>query len=366
MAYTTIDDPESYYNTVSWTGTGSSQSITGVGFQPDIIITKCTSHAGTSGNHAGWKVTNSSNGTDVQWKGEEYGSQHWEHAWATDTEIITAFGSDGFTVGTDVEVNQSGRSYVAYCWKVNGGTTSTIAAGSTTYDPSETEVQVNSTSKVSIMQYQGSTSYGSISHGLGAKPHCFWAKSKNHASNAPPVMWGDSGDSFSNYNQWSAGANYTGIMDAEPDTSRVHLIDNNLVFRPQGANSYTAMAWVEVQGFSKFSQYEGNGSDDGPFVYTGFKPALVFIKNKERVCDWVIFDSKRETRNPMVKHMSLSNDSEEGSSAAVVIDFLANGFKIRDDHDNFNNSGEVCNYWAWAEKPFVTSDDGGSIPCTAQ
>ena len=64
--------------------------------------------------------------------------------------------------------------------------------------------------------------------------------------------------------------------------------------------------------------------------------------------------------------MSLSNDSEEGSSEAVVIDFLANGFKIRDDHDNFNNSGEVCNYWAWAEKPFVTSDDGGSIPCTAQ
>ena len=253
--------------------------------KPDIIITKCTSHAGTSGNHAGWKVTNSSNGTDVQWKGEEYGSQSWEHAWATDTEIITAFGSDGFTVGTDVEVNQSGRSYVAYCWKVNGGTTSTIAAGSTTYDPSETVVQVNSTSKVSIMQYQGSTSYGSISHGLGAKPHCFWAKSKNHSSNAPPVMWGDSGDAFSNYNQWSGGANYTGIMDAEPDTSRIHLIDNNLVFRPQGANSYTAMAWVEVQGFSKFSQYEGNGSDDGPFVYTGFKQALVFIKNKERVCD---------------------------------------------------------------------------------
>ena len=360
MAYTTIDKPENYFNVVTYTGNGSTQSITGVGFQPDLVWIKSRN---ASGDHV---ITDSSRGTGKQIMTNGSNTDSWEETEQSATNRITSFDSDGFTLGSNAEGNTNQDTYVAWCWKINGGTTETIAAGSPTYDPSESTVQKNLTANISISEYQGSTSFGSYSHGLGEVPAFAFIKSKTIGSNAPMVYYHDErGYAGSGYLSTS---NYTSSLffDAAPTASVMNCKDVNPVFRPQGAKSYVAWHFGDEQGYQKAGLTYGNSqADDGTFIYLGFKPRWFLMKRVDASAGWFCIDSKRKTQNggaqPFMRmHTRTAEGSATGGANDIYVDFLSNGVKMRSNDSELN--GDLI-YWAIAERPFVSST---GIPNTAQ
>ena len=359
MAYTTIDKPENYFNVVTYTGNGSTQSITGVGFQPDLVWIKSRN---ASGDHV---ITDSSRGTGKQIMTNGSNTDSWEETEQSATNRITSFDSDGFTLGSNAEGNTNQDTYVAWCWKINGGTTETIAAGSPTYDPSESTVQKNLTANISISEYQGSTSFGSYSHGLGEVPAFAFIKSKTIGSNAPIVYYhNERGYQNSAYLSLS---NYTSSLffDAAPTASVMNCKDVNAVFRPQGAKSYVAWHFGDEQGYQKAGLAKGNSAVDGTFIYLGFKPRWFLMKRTDASGGWFCIDSHRKPSNTGSNaFMRMHNRGAEGTGSAgandIYVDFLSNGVKMRSTDGELN--GNLI-YWAIAERPFVSST---GIPNTAQ
>jgi hypothetical protein len=361
MAYTTIDTPESYFNIVTYTGNGSTQSITGVGFQPDMIWIKSRN---ASGDHV---ITDSSRGTGKQIMTNGSNTASWEETEQSATNRVTSFDSDGFSLGANAEGNTNGDTYVAWCWKINGGTTETIAAGSTSYDPSESTVQKNLTANITISEYQGSTSYGSYSHGLGEIPAFTMIKSKTIASNAALTLLHNK-LGYDNALQMSTGGPYgTAYFDAAPTSTVVNCKDVNAVFRPNGAKSYIAYHFGNEQGYQRVGLTHGNNqADDGTFIYLGFKPRWFLYRRYDTTGNGTFcIDSKRKTQNGGSQPFSrMHNRGAEGSATGgandIYVDFLSNGVKMRSNDSELN--GDLI-YWAIAEKPFVSST---GVPLTAQ
>ena len=360
MAYTTIDTPESYFNIVTYSGNGSTQSITGVGFQPDMVWIKSRN---ASGDHV---ITDSSRGTSKQIMTNGSNTDSWEETEQSNTNQITSFDSDGFSLGANAEGNTNGDTYVAWCWKINGGTTETIAAGSPTYDPSESTVQKNLTANITISEYQGSTSFGSYSHGLGEIPAFLLIKSKTIGSNAPMVyLHNKRGYDNAGYLSTGTGAG-DALFDAAPTSSVVNCKDVNPVFRPQGAKSYVAWHFGNEQGYQRAGLTHGNNqADDGTFIYLGFKPRFFIYKRYDATGGWFCIDSERKTENgtaqPFMRmHTRTAEGSATGGANDIYVDFLSNGVKMRSNDSELN--GDLL-YWAIAEKPTVSS---GGVPLTAQ
>ena len=359
MAYTTIDTPESFFNVVTYTGNGSTQSITGVGFQPDLVWIKSRNAAG---DHV---LTDSSRGTNKQIMTNGSNTDSWEETEQTASDRITSFDSDGFSLGSNAEGNTNNDTYVAWCWKINGGTTETIAAGSTSYDPSESTVQKNLTANITISEYNGSTSFGSYSHGLGEIPAFTMIKSKTIGSNATmSFLHNELG--YENGGFFSIGNYTTSILfDAAPTASVINCKDVNAVFRPQGAKSYVAWHFGNEQGYQRAGLTHGNNqADDGTFIYLGFKPRFFIYKRYDATGGWFCIDSKRKTANGIAQPFSrMHNRSAEGSATGgandIYVDFLSNGVKMRSNDSELN--GDLF-YWAIAEKPTVSS---GGVPLTA-
>ena len=357
MAYTTIDTPEDYFNIVTYTGNGSTQSITGLGFQPDMIWIKSRN---ATGEHV---ITDSSRGTGKHFKCES----NWEYAEQSSSTGVTSFDSDGFSLGADASFNTNNDTYVAWCWKINGGTTETIAAGSPTYDPSESTVQKNLTANITISEYQGSTSFGSYSHGLGEIPAFTMIKSKTIGSNAPLTLLHNK-LGYDNALQMSTGGPYgTTFFDAAPTASVVNCKDVNPVFRPQGAKSYAAYHFGNEQGYQRVGLTHGNNqADDGTFIYLGFKPRWFMYRRYDTTGNGTfLIDSKRKTQNggtqPFLRlHTQTGESSSTGGSNTIYVDFLSNGVKMRSNDSELN--GDLI-YWAIAEKPTVSS---GGVPLTAE
>jgi len=347
-AYTTIDDPEAYFQTQLYTGNGSANNAITLGgdtdMQPDLVWIKnrdaTDSHCLFDAVRGATKLLDSAENT----------------AESTDTDTLDSFASDGFQVDADVKVNTDAEKYVAWCWKAGGSTSS-----NTTGDITST-VSVNSTSKFSIVSYTGNGSANqTVGHSVGVKPDLVIIKNRERAA-----LWAVINPRFastSNTNMLyldstAAEADDTNIQGDNAHSSTIFGVDN---WAGVNTNTETQIAycWAPVQGFSKFGTYEGNGNADGTFVYTGFRPAFVMTKSVDSTSAWHMFDNKREGYNK--DNDPLVADDTTVEATTDMIDLLSNGFKFRIATDP--NVAETYVYAAWAEAPFVNSE---GVPCNAR
>jgi hypothetical protein len=264
---------------------------------------------------------------------------------------LASFDADGFTVGNATRIQRNTEAYVAWCWKA-GGTAASNTDGSIT-----SSVSANPTSGFSIATYAGNSTAGAtIGHGLAGVPKFAIFKRRDTTGN-----WLTYHHSIGNtdalfLNLTNAKAASVQYFNNTSPTSSLMTFGINGDVNQTGFN-YVGYLWAEVEGFSKFGSYTGNGSADGPFVYTGFRPAFVLIKRTDSATGWLIWDVARSTYNPMNNFLSPESSAAEGTSSAVDVDGLANGFKIRGTSAGTNASGGTYIYAAFAEVPFQ-GDDG--------
>jgi hypothetical protein len=355
MAYTTIDDPSQYFQIATYTGTSddSNKTVTNDGnsdLQPDWMWIKARSGNYSGRDHAAY---DSSRGV----------SKRIEPS-ATDAEASEtsgmAFNSDGFTAIANYSINGPSTEYVAWQWKANGGTTSSNSDGDIT-----STVQANTTAGFSIITYTGNGTAGqTLGHGLGVAPSWITVKErgntrdwnvfhhKNTSAPATDFLVLNSTDATADAaNRWN---------DTMPSSSVITIGDTARVNDPSG--SYLMYVFTEIQGYSKFGSYTGNGNADGPFIYTGFKPAWVLGKNTTSAGNhWFINDNKRGG-NGGANWIKADSDAAELTNLTNP-DFVSNGFKIRNSNAIFNENNSTFIYMAFAEHPFVSSK---GVPVTAE
>jgi hypothetical protein len=333
MAYTTIDNPELYFQTKLWTGNGSAQALTFDGsedMQPDMVWMKPRSF---DDNHI---LVDSVRGTNKIIRPNTHIAE------STLTTMLTAFGSDGFTTGDNDNVARSSATFVAWCWKESA------------------------TAGFDIVSYNGTgnDATANISHSLSAVPEFMWIKCRTSAKNNTNyhVSLGNT-KSFYIDETNAASTSYDYWADTTPTSSVFTVKDDSSYDEVNAASDQTFIAylWSGKQGFSKFGKYTGNGNADGAFVYTGFNPSLLIIKADGSSNSWQIFDNKRDGYNP--DNNRLYSDSSTTESTTDVIDLLSNGFKVRDTNTWLGSSGASFTYMAWAHAPFVNSK---GVPANAR
>jgi len=328
MAYTTIDDPEAYFQVKAYTGNNTTDTaITLDGdndLQPDFVWIKCRSSANSSA------LFNSVVGDDYHLVSNTTAAQ------AGDGSYFKSFDSDGFTLGTGGQVNDSGDTYVAWCWKESA------------------------TAGFDIISYTGDGSDRDLSHSLSASPEFIIIKQRSGSQD-----WSTQSTALglANYvilNDTNASAGTSGALVDAVSSSTISVDDNSYV--NGNTSTYIGYLWRSVQGFSAMGKYTGNGNADGAFIYTGFRPAMVIQKMSSSAgYSWHIFDNKRDTYNPIDKR--LFPDATDGDSTSTNVDFLSNGFKFRSTATGYNGSGNTFIYMAFAEAPFVNSN---GVPCNAR
>ena len=332
MAYTTIDDPTLFFRVKAYSGTGSAASITfditDTSMQPDLVWIKNRS---TSGNHGMW---DSVRGASEQiYPNQTYGE-------STAANSLTAFNSNGFSVGSDGDQNGSGNSLVAWAWKES------------------------TTAGFDIVTYAGDGVEGrNISHSLGAKPH--WMVVKNRSSSVKFAVYHEKntsapGTDHLQLNSDAATSDDDSTWDDTEPTSSVFRVKSSTSTNGSSAN-YIAYLWTPIQGFSKFGSYTANGNADGVFVYTGFRPSFLMTKlTSHSGGGWEIVDSKRDGYNGENNRLYPNDGSAEGTGNDY--DLLSNGFKVRQSGGN-QQSGRTNIYMAFAESPFVNSN---GVPTNAR
>ena len=360
--FTAINDPSVYFQQLLYTGNGSSgnaQTNTGnSNLQPDWLWIKNVS--ATENN----QIFDSSRGvtkrlyTDLNYDEDDNNS----------TNFLQSFNTDGFTVGTDSAVNGNGNSIVAWQWKCNGGTTSTDTNGASSAAGYNTTVQANQTAGFSIVQWNAAFDQGNgrynLGHGLGKIPDFIMIKNRS-SSGDWYVHHKDIDDNDYlriNLNNVTSntGARYT-FYRPDFTTSLFNVDYNNVVTQN---HNYVAYVFAEIQGYSKFGTYTGNGNSDGTFVYTGFKPAYVVTKTIDTTANqWAIKDNRRNPHNErtLSLYANLNNANDTGGGN-IALDFLSNGFKCRKTDSQINENGTNYIYLAFAESPFVSST---GVPTTA-
>ena len=350
MAYTTINKSTDYFNTKLYTGTGSSNAITGVGFQPDWTWIKNRSETYSHQLYDAVRGVTKRIFSDLTTAEE------------TDANGLTAFGTDGFTVGSNVGVNKSSNNIVAWNWKANG-------AGSANTDGSQnTTVSVNTTAGFSIVKWTGADSTASLGHGLGAVPKMIIVK--RLASRAWTVYHANVGANKKLVLNTTAGEASSSDFDDTPTSSVINVGYTDDV-NGSGAD-YIAYCFAEKKGYSKIGSYTGNSNADGTFVYTGFKPAFLLLKKYTASGQqWYIYDSKRDGKNQGDgasggnRSLRPNTTSAEEQASGYPMDILSNGFKWRGSSTEQNSSGQSYIYMAFAEEPLV-ANVGASIPATAR
>jgi hypothetical protein len=350
MAYTTINKGSSYFNTITYTGTGSSNSLTGVGFKPDWVWIK--KRNGAVGHRLydavrGVQNTLFSNSTDAEATGQ--------------STTLTAFNSDGFTVISESGVNASGDTYVAWNW-LGANTTVSNTAGTIS-----STVSANTTAGFSIVSYTGNGSNGAtIGHGLGVAPKMVIPKCRSNTGD-----WSCYHASLSASNNIFLNLTQAQSAIVSKDDGGISTTSSTTFTIAQGGVSqnnvngsgrtYIAYCFAEIKGFSKFGSYTGNGNADGTFIYTGFKPAFIMYKQSSAAGEsWIMQDGARDLFNVTNKRL-LANASN--AEADEPIDFLSNGFKCRTTGAFQNASGSTYIYMCFASNPFVSST---LIPTTAR
>jgi hypothetical protein len=349
-AYTTIDNPELYFQTKLYTGNGGTQSITLDGdenMQPDLVWIKSRPDARDHQIYDSVRGATKVIGSDRN------------SAEATMSNGLTAFGSDGFSVGNDANVNDSSDSHVAWCWKA--GTTSGITTTSSTI--THIGYSFNQTSGFSIVRYHGNETAGAkIPHGLAQKPAMIILKNLNNTEQWVVYHHKNTSAPATDYllldvNSATADDN-TIWNDTEPDTVNVTLGGDDIVNK--NGEDLVGYIFAEKQGYSKFGSYSGNNNSNGTFVFTGFKPAFILTKKSDGTDNWILFDNKRSPFNPVDDQ--LYADLSDAEADANAVDFLSNGFKFRGNGGGYNGNNDYI-YMAFAEAPFVNSN---GVPCNAR
>ncbi len=333
----TIKKGNSYMDATAYTGTNGSPTtqVISSNFQPDFLWFKKRS---ASYDHA---LIDTNRGITKQLY------SNLTNAEGTDSDVLTAIGASSFTVGNSNYSNYG--TLVAWTWKANGGTTSSNTQGSIT-----STVQANTTAGFSIISWTSTGSNGTIGHGLGVAPVFIIARRRNTTENwivYHKNMGGNNGYLLLN----GTGAFATGVApwnSTDPTSSVISI--NNSAMGAGTSNPMITYAWAEIAGFSKFGSYTGNGSTDGPFIYLGFRPKFLMIKVTNAVNEWIIVDSARATYNVIGNYLLASSSGAEGSGF-VLVDFLSNGFKMRNSFAGWNGSGENIIYAAFSENPFKNS-----------
>jgi len=350
MAYTTIDKPTHYFNTVLYTGNGSNgHAITGVGFQPDWVWIK------------GRSVAENHNVYDVVRGAGERLIPNGTNAETTKTDTHKSFDSDGFTLDLGAEVNDNSQTFASWNWKA-GGSASSNSNGSIT-----SSVSANTTAGFSIVSYTGTGANATVGHGLSSAPACYVVKSRDTAYDWRMYHQGIGETKYLNLNQTIAAVTASNAWNDTAPTSSVFSLGSGSTVNQSG-DDFIAYCKKKKKGFSKFGKFTSNNSDNGTFAYTGFSPAWVMMKPNvsDTWSDWYIFDSKRDPHNLTdldLKANESAVENNDGSNYAQI-DMLSNGFKIRRDANwGLGGSGTEVIYMAFAESPFVTST---GIPTTAR
>jgi hypothetical protein len=349
-----IADGSKYFDTLTWTGdsSGATRTFSGLAFQPDLVWAKgrnqAISHQLTDAVRGAGATSLRSDDTRV------------EGADGTASGYLSAFTSDGFTStssSTNVYYNTNTYTYVAWNWKA-GGTGSSNTAGSIT-----STVSANPTAGFSIVTYTGTGSAATVGHGLGVAPNLIIVKSRNYSPSSNwKTYWSVLGDKYIDLNDpnqaYDAGAN---IWNDTAPTSTVFSIGTDSDTNYSSSTTYVAYCFAEVEGYSKFGSYTGNGSLDGPFVFCGFRPAWVMIKRTDGTGEWFMVDTPRNPYNPADDDLFANASTQETASSGK--DLLSNGFKIRENGASMNASGGTFIFMAFAEHP---TGGSGVSPATAR
>jgi hypothetical protein len=342
----TIADGSDYFDVDLYSGTGASHTRSGFSFSPDLVWIKVRD-AGSSHRlfdtvrGAGKHLL--SNGTSAE---------------ETHLTSLSGFTSDGFTLGANAEgstnVNQSSSTYVAWCWDAGSSTVSNTDGSLTS------SVSANQTAGFSIVSYTSdSSATKTVGHGLGSAPKMILFKSRDNATN-----WfvhhndGSTGRMFEGLNTTnSGGTNLAAMNNTLPSSSVFSLNSGGYAINPSGNKKQIAYCFAPVEGYSAIGSYEGNSASgypdaDGPFVYTGMRPAFIMLKDADASENWVIYDTARSTFNVLDDQLYPNASTAETSGANREIDVYSNGFKIRSNGGFVNSSGNTYIYYAVAENPF--------------
>jgi hypothetical protein len=336
----TILQGNKYMDATLWTGTGTNLNVVNASqFKPDFVWIKnrsTTNYHNLFDSVRGVQKALYSNTTDAE---------------ATETQGLLAFNSNGFNIGTNGGTNGSGNALVGWQWQAGQGTTSSNTSGSIT-----STVSVNATAGFSVLTWTGNGSAGAtIGHSLGVAPKWIIVKRRN-----------SSGDDWLHYHT-SLGATKSIAFDTaaaitsstrwnntEPSSTLITLGTSTGV-NGSGA-TYVAYCWAEIAGFSKFGSYTGNGSADGPFMFTGFRPKWIMVKNTAIASNWLMYDTSRDTYNVTENTLIANSSGADAIYADVKLDILSNGFKIRQTSTNLNGNGNTLIYMAFAENPFKNAN----------
>ena len=349
MAYTNIDDPSAYFQTKTYTGNSGVQFVTNDGnsdLQPDWVWIKNRTVAYSHQLYDSSRGTTKALFSDLS------------NAETTISNGLLTFNTDGFGVNSAAAVNEN--ELVAWQWKANAGSTSSNTDGTIT-----STVQANQDAGFSIQTFTSASSGNSNwGHGLGVTPDVFIVKRRDGSSG----WWGHwkgTARTAGGGNNWQymglhSTAAATSLSTFKADSTTITTSND---FVPNSA-SMVCYAFAEKQGYSKFGKYVGNGNSNGPFVYTGFKPAFVMIKDIGAAGNWFITDHKRNPFN-LTDNWLVANGSgaETNYLNASSVDYLSNGFKLRTSYSETNTNARTYIYMAFAENPFVTST---GIPTTAR
>ena len=335
MAYSSIAKPSDYFNTVLYTGDGTSpKSITGVGFQPDWVWIKNRSSTPDHKLHDRVRGSNKSITTNNNATEQTY-------------TYFTSFDSDGFTLEGNVsDYNQNSSNFVSWNW-LAGGSTSSNGDGTIT-----STVSVNSTSGFSIVSYAGTgVADKTVGHGLGATPAMIIIK--NRENDPEWRVWHQklSGSTYK-LSLNSSGAQDSSATVFNGQSSTTFTVGTDPSVNGSG-NNIISYCFKEVKGYSKFGSYTGNGNADGPFVYTGVRPAWIMIKRTDSSQDWRMFDAVRDPFNSVENQLKANANTAE-SAGTDFLNFVSNGFKVLVSTASINSSGGNYIYMAFAEHPFVT------------
>ena len=338
-AQTDDDYPSKQFDTVLYTGNASTNNITGLNFQPDLVWIKIRNTASNAVLVDSLRGTNKMihpNNTDVE----------------VTTANLTSFNSNGFSLdGTSnyqANYNGNGNTYMAWCWRANGGTTASNSNGAIS-----STVQANQAAGFSIVQWTANATSSvatTVGHGLSKAPEFVITKSRDSAGNWCATHTGLSSTSHMLFlNTDGAQTDKSGNGSMSANTSTVFSVNATDGSNSPNGDAMIAYCWHSVEGYSKFGSYIGNSNNDGPFIYTGFRPRMVFLKLRDSAGDWWIYDSARDTANPVNKYISWNRTDAEASG--LNADFLSNGFKLRNTSGDFNSSATIL-YGAWGDVPW--------------
>ena len=346
MAYTDIDKPSDYFETVLYTGNGSSLDVSGLDFQPDWTWIKSRTTTGYQNVFDAVRGSTKRIFANVS------------EAEQTVSNSLTSFNSNGFTVGSNGDLNGDSQSQVAWNWKA--GTSFTNDASGTGIGSIDSAGSFNNTSGFSICTFTGTGSAGTIKHGLNTVPTMIIVKGRNEAK-AWTVYHSALGAGKALFLATAAGATTsTAYFGGTTPTSSVFSTGSST--NVSGNNiTLVAYCFADVQGYSKMGSYKGNGNANGTFINTGFSPAFLMIKQSAASNDWFMIDNKREPFNP--NNVQLVANGTSASTNKGDLDLLSNGFKTRSSNAAWNENNAQYVYMAFAENPFTTST---GVPATAR